>query len=103
MGFSRGFPFMSFLYFAPFTALDEDFVVVAENFTIFTNDASGDFDFPINIVPDILVEGNHSFIVRLVNDGTFTLGDISDIEVIIIDNDSEFKVHPPHVYAIVYA
>ena len=80
-----------------FPALGEDFqilesyVVIPENFT------TGIIDFSVDIVADDFVEGDHSFFVRLVNDGSFTLGTNSELEVIILDDDSEFKVQPSNV------
>ena len=64
----------------------ESYVVIPENFT------SGIIDFSVGIVADDFVEGDHSFFVRLVNNGSFTLGTNSELEVIILDDDSEFKV-----------
>ena len=45
---------------------------------------------------DNLVEGDHSFLVVIEDDESFTLGDNAEVEVIIIDDDSEFKVQSPN-------
>ena len=66
--------------------INDSYVVIPENFT------SGVVEFSVDISPDLFVEGDHSFIVRIVDDGTFTVGTNSEVEVIILDDDSEFKV-----------
>ena len=69
----------------------DSYVVIPENFT------SGVVQFSVDIVPDFLVEGDHSFFVRIVDDGSFTVGANSALEVIILDDDSEFKVQSPSI------
>lgn len=75
-----------------FSALGEDFEVVENNVTISDNFTSGVISFSVDIISDDLVEGDHSFIVRIIDDGSFTVGSISEAKVIIIDDDSELKV-----------
>ena len=72
----------------------ESYIIIPENFT------SGIIDFSVGIVDDDFIEGDHSFFVRLVNNGSFTLGTNSELEVIILDDDSEFKVQPSNTYAL---
>lgn len=53
--------------------------------------SNGSILFPIDILPDFEVEGDHTFRVMIVGNETFTIGDISEIEVVIIDDDSKLK------------
>ncbi len=81
-----------------FPALGEDFQIIESYIVIPENFTSGIIDFPIDIVADNFVEGDHSFFVRIVNDGSFTVGTNSELEVIILDDDSEFRVQSPNRY-----
>ena len=80
-------------------ALGEDFEILESYIVIPENFTSGIIDFSVGIVDDDFVEGDHSFFVRLINDSSFTLGTHSELEVIILDDDSEFKVQPSNNYA----
>ena len=81
-----------------FPALGEDFQIVDSYVVIPENFTSGIVQFSVDIVSDPHVEGDHSFFVRIVDDGSFTVGTNSELEVIILDDDSEFKVQSPCAY-----
>jgi hypothetical protein len=83
------------ILFYPFPALGEDFQIIESYVVIPENFTRGIIDFSVDIVADSFVEGDHSFFVRIVNDGSFTVGTNSELEVVILDDDSEFKVQPP--------
>ena len=62
---------------------------MVDTINITTGFIGGTISLPIDINPDNLVEGDHNFTVRIVDDGSFTIGDFSEIEVLIMDDDSE--------------
>lgn len=71
-------------------ASGEDFVLPPEtSITVPINFTSGEINISVVIIPDGMVEGDHSFFIRINESCFFTVGDIDEIEVIIIDNDSE--------------
>ena len=71
------------------TEPDDDYTSASNMIAIVAGFMGGTQPFPIEIVPDNSVEGNHSFFIRIIDDGTFTVGNISEIEVVIIDDDSK--------------
>ena len=81
-----------------FPALGEDFLIIDSYVEIPENFTSGIVQLSVDIVPDPLVEGDHSFFVRIMDDGSFTVGTNSELEVIILDDDSEFKVQSSCAY-----
>ena len=78
-----------------FPVLGEDFEIIDSYVEIPENFTSGIVELSVAIIPDLFVEGDHSFIVRIVDDGAFTVGTNSAVEVIILDDDSEFKYQSP--------
>ena len=74
-----------------FPVLGEDFQIIDSYIVIPDNFSSGVVEFSVGILPDLFVEGDHSFFVRIVDDGTFTIGTNLELEIIILDDDSEFK------------
>lgn len=79
------------LFIFLFPVLGEDFQIIDSYIIIPNNFSSGIVELSVGILPDLFVEGDHSFFVRIVDDGTFTIGTNSELEVIILDDDSEFK------------
>ena len=62
------------------------------NLTIPESFMSGVISFSVDVVSDDLVEGDHSFIVRIIVDESFIVGDISEAQVVIIDDDSKLEI-----------
>ena len=77
----------SYLY--KFSAEGVDFSTVETSVMVSAGFTNGEIEFSVDILPDSSVEGDHSFYISILDNGTFTIGSINQTEVIIVDDDSK--------------